>query len=103
MSENDDPGDGRPKFELRNYDDPNHPNYDDPNDRYYTHDDNGFPLPQEYRTRRLRLREEYARHAKWSPEECLAYLVKLGTHNPDGTVVELYTLPYEYGPFAGKE
>ena len=34
--------------------------------------------------------EEMDEHAKMSPEECRAYLVKLGTHNPDGTLTEHY-------------
>jgi hypothetical protein len=27
---------------------------------------------------------------KMTPEECGAYLVRLGTHNPDGTLTEHY-------------
>jgi hypothetical protein len=90
-------------FERRNYDDPNHPNYDDPNGPYYTLDAYGRPLAEKHRTRRLRVREVYASRANWTPEQCLTYFVELGILNPDGTVAEIYTLPYEYGPFAGKE
>lgn len=90
-------------FGFPNYDDPSHPDYDDPSGPFYTLDDNGYPLAEEHRKQRLGVRGVLAKMANWTPAQCRAYLVEVGTHNPDGTVAEIYTLPYEYGPFAGKE
>jgi hypothetical protein len=59
-------------------------------ERFWEYDDLGRPLDPETRQRRLALRRVWEGHAKMSPEECRAYLVKLGTHNPDGTLTERY-------------
>jgi len=70
-------------------------------ERFFEYDRLGRPLdPDTYRRRQLlkKMREE---HSKMTPEECKAYLVKLGTHNPDGTLTEQYAdngEPSKYRP-----
>jgi hypothetical protein len=59
-------------------------------ERFFEYDRFGQPLDPETRKRRALLREIWDEHARMSPEEGLAYLVKLGTHNPDGTLTEHY-------------
>jgi len=63
---------------------------DEIDERFWEHDDFGRPLDPETRERRALLRQMIEEHSKMSPEECLAHLVKLGTHNPDGTLTEHY-------------
>jgi len=59
-------------------------------ERFWEYDDFGRPLDPETHKRRVLLRRMITEHSKMSPEECLAYLVKLGTHNPDGSLTEHY-------------
>jgi hypothetical protein len=59
-------------------------------ERFFEYDDFGSPLDLETRQRRAGLRRMLEEHSRMSPEECLAYLVKLGTHHPDGTLTEHY-------------
>lgn len=70
-------------------------------ERFYEYDRYGYPLDPETRQRRALLREIWAEHRKMTREECRAYLVKLGTHNPDGTLTEHYAdngEPSKYRP-----
>jgi hypothetical protein len=70
-------------------------------ERFFEYDRFGRPLdPDTYRRRQL-LKQMIEEHSKMTPEECRAYLVKLGTHNPDGTLTEHYAddgEPSKYGP-----
>jgi hypothetical protein len=59
-------------------------------ERFYEYDRFGYPLVPETRRRRALLREIWAEHRKMTREEARAFLVKLGTHNPDGTLTEHY-------------
>jgi hypothetical protein len=68
---------------------------------FYEYDRYGYPLDPETRRRRALLRELWEEESKWTLEECRAYLVKLGTHNPDGTLTEHYAddgEPSKYRP-----
>jgi len=59
-------------------------------ERFYEVDPFGYPLDPETRRRRALVREMWEEQKKWSREQVMAYLVKLGTHNPDGTLTEAY-------------
>jgi hypothetical protein len=63
---------------------------EDDDESFWEYDDFGRPLDPETYRRRAHLRKVWEEHSKMSPEECRAYLVKLGTHNPDGTLTEHY-------------
>ena len=68
---------------------------------FYEYDRFGRPLDPETYQRRQLLREIWAKHRKMTPEECGEFLVKLGTHNPDGTLTEHYAdngEPSKYRP-----
>jgi hypothetical protein len=70
-------------------------------ERFFEYDRFGRPLdPDTYRRRQI-LKKMREMAAKMTPEEAGAYLVKLGTHNPDGTLTEHYAddgEPNKYGP-----
>jgi hypothetical protein len=57
---------------------------------FFEYDRFGYPLAPETRARRALLRQMWEEHSKMTPAECRACLVKLGTHNPDGTLTEHY-------------
>jgi hypothetical protein len=59
-------------------------------ERFYEYDRFGYPLDPETRQRRALLREIWAEHRKMTREEARAFLVRLGTHHPDGTLTEAY-------------
>lgn len=59
-------------------------------ERFFEYDEFGRPLAPEHYHRRQLLKQMIEEHSKMTPEECRAYLVKLGTHNPDGTLTEHY-------------
>jgi len=63
---------------------------DEDDESFWEYDDFGRPLDAETYKRRALLRKLWEAQSKMSPEECRAYLVKLGTHNPDGTLTEHY-------------
>ena len=68
---------------------------------FFEYDRFGYPLAPEHRARRALLRQMLEEHSKMTPAECRAYLVKLGTHNPDGTLTEHYSddgEPSKYRP-----
>jgi hypothetical protein len=68
---------------------------------FYEYDRFGRPLDPETYQRRQLLREIWAEHRKMTREEAIAFLVKLGTHNPDGTLTEHYAdngEPSKYRP-----
>lgn len=68
---------------------------------FYEYDRFGYPLDPETRQRRALLREIWAKYRKMTREEAIAFLVKLGTHNPDGTLTEHYAdngEPSKYRP-----
>jgi hypothetical protein len=70
-------------------------------ERFYEVDRYGYPLDPETRQRRALLRRIWAAHRKMTREEAIAFLVKLGTHNPDGTLTEHYAddgEPSKYRP-----
>ncbi|HEX8110686.1 MAG TPA: hypothetical protein VF516_23300 [Kofleriaceae bacterium] len=70
-------------------------------ERFFEYDEFGRPLdPDTYRRRQAwkKVREMIA---KMTPEEAGEFLVKLGTHNPDGTLTEHYAdngEPSKYRP-----
>ena len=69
--------------------------------RFYEYDRYGYPLDSETRKRRALLREIWAKYEKMTHEEAIAFFVKLGTHNPDGTLTEHYAdngEPSKYRP-----
>jgi hypothetical protein len=58
-------------------------------------------LDPETRQRRALLHEIWAKYRKMTREEAIAFLVMLGTHNPDGTLTEHYAdngEPSKYRP-----
>lgn len=55
---------------------------------FFEYDRFGYPLAPEHRARRALLLQMWEDFSKMTPEECRAYLVQLGTHNPDGTLTE---------------
>ena len=59
-------------------------------DRFYEYDRFGRPLDPDTYRRRQALKKLGEMVSKMTREECRAYLVKLGTHNPDGTLTEHY-------------
>lgn len=70
-------------------------------ERFYEYDPYGYPLDLETRERRALLREIFAKHRKMTREEAIAFFVKLGTHNPDGTLTPEYAddgEPSKYRP-----
>jgi hypothetical protein len=73
----------------------------EPYEGFYEYDRFGRPLdPDTYRRRQI-LKQMGEMIAKMTPEECGAYLVRLGTHNPDGTLTEHYAdngEPSKYRP-----
>jgi hypothetical protein len=58
----------------------------DEDDPFYTHDEFGRPLDPDSIARRQMLK----RLQQMSTPEFLAHLVKIGIHNPDGTLAEPY-------------
>jgi hypothetical protein len=63
---------------------------DEPDESFYNYDRFGRPLDPDTYRRRAILREMRETISKMTREECMAYLVRLGTHNPDGTLTEHY-------------
>jgi hypothetical protein len=59
-------------------------------DAFWEYDDFGYPLDPETRKRRAALRQMIEENSRMTPAEAMAYLVKLGTHNPDGSLTEHY-------------
>ena len=73
----------------------------EPYEGFYEYDRFGRPLdPDTYRRRQI-LKQMGEMRLKMTREECRAYLVRLGTHNPDGTLTEHYAddgEPSKYRP-----
>jgi hypothetical protein len=70
-------------------------------ERFFEYDEFGRPLDSDTYRRRQILKEFREMRLKMTPEEAGAYLVKLGTHNPDGTLTEHYAdngEPSKYRP-----
>ena len=68
---------------------------------FYEYDRYGYPLDPQTRKRRALLREIWAKHRAMTREEAIAFFVKLGTHNPDGTLTAQYAddgEPSKYRP-----
>lgn len=57
---------------------------------FFEYDQFGRPLDPDTYRRRQALKRMIEEHSKMSREEAMAYLVRLGTHNPDGTLTEHY-------------
>jgi len=72
-----------------------------PREGFYEYDEFGRPLDDDTYRRRQLLKQMIEEHSRMTREEARAYLVKLGTHNPDGTLTEHYAdngEPSKYRP-----
>ena len=73
----------------------------EPYEGFYEYDEFGRPLDPDTYRRRQALKQLGEVVSKLTREEAMAWLVRLGTHNPDGTLTEHYAdngEPSKYRP-----
>jgi hypothetical protein len=67
---------------------------EDENEPFFKVDEFGRPLPADVVERR----KMFKVWERMSPEEFHAYMIEIGTLNPDGSIPDIYYEEYEHGP-----